>query len=50
MACDQNIEHVTVLVHCPPKIMPFAADRDEDLVYVPDVSELALPPPERAGV
>jgi hypothetical protein len=27
--CDQNIEDVTVLIHYSPKIMPFAADRDE---------------------
>jgi hypothetical protein len=49
MACDQNIEHVTVLVHCSPKIMAFAADRDEQLIYVPDVPESALSSQELAG-
>jgi hypothetical protein len=29
VACDQNIEDVIVLIHCSPKIMPFAADREE---------------------
>ena len=50
VACDQDIEDVAILVHCSPKIMTFAADRDEHLVHVPDVSEATLSPPQRAGI
>ena len=50
VACDQDIEDVAILVHRSPKIMTFAADRDEHLVHVPDVSEATLSPPQSAGV
>ena len=36
LACDQNIEYVTILIHNSPKIMPSAADCDKQLVHVPD--------------
>jgi len=49
-ACDQNVADITVLVHCSPKIMSFAADRDEHFVHVPDVTEPPLSPPQSAGV
>ena len=39
VACDQNIQDVAVLVHRSPKIMTFAADRDEHFVHVPDVAQ-----------
>jgi hypothetical protein len=29
--------------------MPFAGDRDEQFVHVPDVPKSALPPPEACG-
>jgi hypothetical protein len=46
VACDHDIEDVTILVHRSPKIMTFAVDRDERLVHVPDVTEPALLPPQ----
>jgi hypothetical protein len=50
VACDQNIQDVAVLVHRSPKIMAFAADRDEHFVHVPDVAETTLSPPQGAGI
>jgi len=49
-ARNQYIENFSVLVHCSPKIMTLAADRDEQLVDVPDVPESTLSSPEFAGV
>ena len=42
VARDQDIKHIAVLVNRSPKIMTFAADRDEHFVHVPDVAEPAL--------
>ena len=50
VACDQDIEDIAILVGCSPKIMTLAADRDEQLVDVPDVPESTLSSPEFAGV
>jgi hypothetical protein len=50
VACYEDIEDVAILVHCSPKIMPFAADHDEQLIHMPDVPKSALSPPERVGV
>ena len=50
VACDQNIQDVAVLVHRSPKIMTFAADRDEQLIHVPDVAESALSSPQSTSV
>ncbi len=45
-ACDQDIEDVTILINGSPKIMTLAADGDEQLVHVPDVTETTLSPPQ----
>jgi hypothetical protein len=50
VAGDQDVEDVAILVHRSPKIMAFAADRDEQLVHVPDVPEPTLSSPQSAGV
>jgi len=50
VACDQNIEDLAILVYRSPKIMALAADRDEQLVHLPDVTETALSPPQGAGI
>jgi hypothetical protein len=50
LTCDQNIEDVTILIHCSPEIMPLAADRNKQFVHVPDVPESALSLPECAGI
>jgi hypothetical protein len=50
MACHQDIEDVAILVHCSPEIMAFAADGDEQLVHVPDVTEPTLLPPQGTSI
>ena len=50
VACDQNIQHVAVLVHRSPKIMTFAADGDEHFVHVPDVAESTLSSPQSTSI
>ena len=50
VACDQDIEDVTILVNGSPKIMTFAADRNEQLVHVPDVTETTLSPPQSTSI
>ena len=49
-ACDQDIKDIAVLVNRSPKIMTFAADRDEQLIHVPDVTATTLSPPQSSGV
>ena len=39
VACDQDVEDVAIMVHRSPKIMALTADRDGQLVHVPDVAE-----------
>ena len=50
VACDQDIEDIAILVHGSPKITAFAADCDEQLVHVPDVTEPTLAPPQGPGI
>jgi len=38
VACDQNIQSVAILVHRSPKMMAFAAGRDEHFVHVLNVA------------
>ena len=39
VACSENIQDVAVLVHRSPKIMMFAADRDEHFFHVSIVAD-----------
>ena len=39
---NEDVEHVTVLVHRTPEILPLSLDGDEDLVQVPDIAEAPL--------
>ena len=50
VTCDQNIQHVTVLVHRSPKIMTFAADGNEQLIHVPDVAGSTLSLPQSTSI
>ena len=50
VACDQDIEYGAILIHRSPNIVAFAADRGEQLVHVPDVTETTLSPPQGPGV
>jgi hypothetical protein len=49
-ACHQDIEDISILINGSPKIMTFAADGDEHLVHVPDVTEPTLSPPQSASI
>jgi hypothetical protein len=42
MRLDQNVNHVTVLIHCAPQILLLAVDSYEDLVQVPVVPQPSL--------
>ena len=39
---NQDVDHVTVLIHGPPEILLLAVDPHEDFVQVPDITEAAL--------
>jgi hypothetical protein len=38
-ALHQDIQHIAVLIHGPPEIMPLARDRETHLIHMPLVSE-----------
>src|SRR6202007_1854171 len=46
----QNIQHVAILIHCSPKVMSLATDREEDLVQMPFVSTTRATTTEFIGV
>ncbi len=50
VACDQDVEHIAVLVHGSPKIMALTADGDEHFVHVPDVAQATLSPPQSTSI
>ena len=39
---NEDIDHVSVLIHGTPQILPFTGDRDEDFVREPCISESTL--------
>ena len=47
---DQNIDNVTVLVDGPPQVIALAADLDEELVHMPDITQPPAFTPDPAGV
>ncbi len=50
-AClHQDVDHVAVLIHRTPQILPLAADGDEDLVEMPSIAEPTLPPLQLRGL
>ncbi len=46
----EDVEHVAILVHRPPEILPAAIERDEEFVKMPRVTLLPPPAPQRASV
>ena len=48
--CDQDIEDIAILVNGSPKIMMFAANRDEHFIHVPDVAEPTLSSPQSRSI
>ena len=49
MRLNENIQHVTVLVHCTPQIVTFPLDGDKDFVEMPGVAASALAIPQLFG-
>ena len=50
-AClHQDVDHVAVLIHRTPQILPLTADGDEDLVEMPSTAEPTLPSLQLRGV
>ena len=47
---QENVDHIAVLVHRPPEIVPAPADGDEQFVQVPGVAQPPLPLPEALSV
>ena len=47
-AWDRHIQDIAVLVDCSPKISAVAANHDEHLFHMPDVSASALAPTARS--
>jgi hypothetical protein len=39
---QQNIDHITILIHGTPKILLLAVDSDEEFVQIPGVTEASL--------
>ena len=47
---NQDVNHVAVLIHGPPKILLLAIDPHEDFVQVPDIAEAALAPLQLSSI
>ena len=46
---DQDVDHVAVLVHRAPEILPAAVEHHKQLVEMPRVAHSAAATPECAG-
>lgn len=46
---DQDVQHLSVLVHRPPQVAIAAVDLHDDFVQVPLVTRTRLPAPESGG-
>src|SRR5258708_8463314 len=44
--CDPYIQHVAVLIHCSPQIVPLSTDCEKDLIQVPLVPTPRAAPAE----
>ena len=47
---NQNIDYVSILIHSSPQIEVLTSDFDEELIYMPDVAESPLLPPQIASI
>ncbi len=47
---NQDVDHVSILIHSPPYIVPLPLDVHEELIQVPDVPQPSLLTPELLGV
>ena len=46
----EDIDHVTILIHSPPQILPLTVDGDENLVQEPGISESTLASFQTPGI
>jgi hypothetical protein len=46
MLLNEDVDHIPILVHSPPEIVPLTLHVHEELVQVPDVSLMSSPTPE----
>ena len=47
---NQNIDYVSILIDSSRQIEVLTSDFDEELIYMPDVAELPLLPPQIASI
>ncbi len=47
---NQNIDHISILIDCPPKIEALILDGDEEFIDVPGVAEPPLLPPQISSI
>ena len=47
---NQNIDYVSILIDSSPQIEVLTSDFDEELIYMPDVAESPLLPPQIASI
>ena len=47
---NQDVDHVTVLIHGAPEILLLAVDSNEEFVQVPNIAEPALTPLQVSGI
>ncbi len=47
---DEDVDHVAVLVHGTPELLPLPPDGHQELVQVPGVAQEPWSPPERPGI
>ena len=46
----QNIDNISILIHCSPQIVTLASDGDKYFIDVPDVAEPSLFPAQRSSI
>jgi hypothetical protein len=47
---DKNVNHLTVLINCAPKVLESTADLHEDLVQMPNVTDSPIAPAKPSGI
>ena len=47
---NQDVDHVSILIHSPLQVVPLSLDGQEEFVQVPDVLQPSVPAPEISGI
>lgn len=50
MLLHKNIQHITILIDCAPKIMTYAIDGDKNLSEEPGITEVSRSMPNSIGI